>query len=293
MKAICKRELRVLMSGIRGWGYVAIVWLGAAISVLFNNLLTGSPKFEMNVMYIALSMIPATALASMDSFQAERRQNTERLLFSLPIRNSAIVMGKLLAHIVPVLIASAGLCLFPLMFMLLGGTSLASALAAVLALAVLGIACMAAGLMISACSSGRTAAFLTTAIALVLSWAAPYAAAYLEMMTDINIPMLLGCMLLVFLVVWYLSRNAYLSIGLTAAAEIPMLLAYLQGSGARLLKAVAVGVRSLSLFEGLGSFVNGLLDGRMMILWAGSAVLFLFVTLLYMGNRRQAKRRAL
>ena len=39
MKAICKRELRALFGGLRGWGYAAIVLLGAAISVMLNNLL--------------------------------------------------------------------------------------------------------------------------------------------------------------------------------------------------------------------------------------------------------------
>ena len=40
-------------------------------------------------------------------------------------------------------------------------------------------------------------------------------------------------------------------------------------------------------------FVNGVLDGSAMIQWIAVAVLCTFITILYIGSRRQAKRRAL
>ena len=293
MKAICKRELRALMGGFRGWGYVAIVLLGAAVSVILNNLLAGSPKFEMSAMYIALSMIPATAIAAADSFQVEKRQKTERLLFSLPIRNSGIVIGKLLAHMVPVVIAAIGLCVFPLVMKLFGPVDLVSAYAVIAALLMMGIACMALGLAVSACVNGRATAFLATVILLVLSWAAPYAADYLSMMTGVTIPIMIGCMVLSFVICWQLSGSVAAGTIITVIVEIPLLLAYLDGSGASLLKNAAAVVRKLSLFDGLNAFVNGLMDGRALIMWAVVAAFMVFVMLLYIGNRRQAGRRAL
>ena len=261
--------------------------------MLVNNVLTGAPQFETSIYYIALSMIPATALATMDAFQAERRQNTERLIYSLPLKNTDIVLGKLAALMVPLMIAMACLCLFPAAMTMLGPTPLGSAYASILALALLGAAMMAVGLFISACACSRAVAFLGTVAALALSWAAPYAGAYLETVGTVTVLMMLAFMLLAFTLTYLLSSSGLLGIVMAALVEIPMLLSYLQNTGAQLMQSVADGVAALSLFEGLNSFINGLLDGRMLVTWAAVVCLFAFFTILYVGNRRQAKRRAL
>lgn len=293
MKAICKRELRALFGGMRGWGYAAIVLLGTAVSVLTNNLLSGAPKFELNAYYVALSMIPATALATADAFQAERRQNTERLLFSLPLSNADIVLGKMLALIVPVAGSMAVICLFPLLLSLFGTISLASAYGSIAALFAMGVAMMAIGLGISVCANRASVAALITVVVLVLSWAAPYAGSMLEATSTLTVPMMLAFMLLAFVATYFLSNSSMLGIVMAAAVEIPLLLAYLQGNGAAVLDALGGGVYALSLFDGLNSFVNGLFDGRTLIAWMAAAAFIVFLTVLYVGNRRQGKRRAL
>lgn len=293
MKAICKRELRTLMSGFRGWGYVAIVLLGAALSVLMNNLVYGATQFERNAMYIALSMIPATALASADAFQAEKRQHTERLLYSLPFRNSSIVMGKLLAHFAPVAIAALGLCVFPAALTLMGSVALTSAYVSILALFLLGVACMSVSLCVSACVNGRGTAIFTTIAILMLSWAAPYVSAQVNAMSEINVWMLVGSALLIFVVFWRMSGSVLIGTVIAAFVEAPALLACRSGNSADVLNYVAAGIRRLSLFEGLNPFINGLLDGSVLVMWVAVSAFMVCVMILYIGNRRQTGRRVL
>ena len=293
MKAVFKRELHSLLGGLRGWGYAAIVLIGAAVSALMNNFIAGSTRFEVGIFYIALSMIPATALASADVFQAERRQNTERLLYSLPLKTADIVLGKMAALMVPVLIAFAGLCIFPVFLSLFGQVPLGMAYASILALLLLGIAMMGLGLMVSACANNRYVAFILTVALLALSWLAPVLADFVGSAAKVTITMMIAFMLAAFALVYMLSNNAYLGIVGAGLVEIPMLLSYLQGTGDQLMDTVAGGVRALSLFEGLNLFINGLMDGSAMIMWIASAALFTVITILYIGSRRQAKRRAL
>ncbi len=293
MKAICKRELRALLRGLRGWGYVAVVLLAAAVAVLLTNLIQGDPRFEINAYYIAWGMIPATAILTADCFQAERRECTERLLYSLPVSNTGIVLGKLLASFVPVFLAGAGLCLFPLFMSLFGPVPRKAAAALIAALVFMGMSFNAVGVFISACSRRRWTAALLTVAVLGLSWAAPYAANFLEMVSHVTLPMMLCAVLLAGLIVWSISGSAVLATIAAALVEIPMLLAYLRGSGEALMGAVAQGVGALSLFRGLDSFMYGLLDGRRMISWLAATALFAFLTVLYLANRRQAKRRSL
>ena len=293
MKAIFKRELRALMGGLRGWGYVAIALLGTGASALLLNILSLSARFETNANYMALFLIPATMAAATDSYQADRRQNTERLIFSMPIGNADIVLGKLLAHLVPVAIAGAGMCMFPLMLSLYGEVGWAAALSTILAVTVLGAVMMSIGLCISACSRNRTVAALCIAAVLIVSWASPLAAELIASRGELNLMMMASFMMVGFALVYLFSGSALLGIFAAAVIEVPVLLAYLQGTGAELMASIGQGIEALNLFGGLNPFVNGLFDGRVLIGWLAIAALFGFVNMLLVAGRRQAKRRAL
>ena len=293
MKAIFKRELRALMGGLRGWGYITIMLLGAGTSVFLVNLLNLSTRFEASISYIALFLIPATIVAATDSFQADRRQNTERLLFSLPLKTIDIVLGKLLAHLVPVAVTGVMLCAFPLILSLYGPIGWGAALSGVLALTALGAVMMAIGVCMSACSKNRLIAVLAIAAVLAASWAAPMAAEMISTRGSLDLMMMISFMLVGFTATYLLSNSAMAGIVVAAVIEVPVLLHYLQGTGAELMKTVGNGIDSINLFAGLNPFVNGLMDGGVLIGWLAVAALFAFVTTLVIDNRRQAKRRAL
>ena len=293
MKAIFKRELRALMGGLRGWGYVAIMLLGAGASVFLLNYLNLSTRFEAGVNYIALFLIPATIAAAADSFQADRRQNTERMLYSLPLKTADIVLGKLLAHLVPVAVTGAGLCAFPLILSLYGPIGWAAALSGVLALTVLGAAMMSIGVCLSACSKNRIIAVLAIAAVLAASWASPMAADLIKSRGTLSIMMMACFMLVGFTATYLLSNSALAGIIAAAVIEVPVLLHYLRGTGAELMQAIGSGVDSLNLFAGLNPFVNGLMDGGVLIGWIAVAALFALIAVFVTDNRRQAKRRAL
>ena len=293
MKAIFKRELHALLTSLRGWGYVAVVLLTAAVTVLMKNVIGGEVQFELNVRYIALGMIPATVIAAADVFQADRRQNTERLLYSLPLRNWQIVAGKLLALLVPVAIAMLGLCLYPLMLLPFCKIALASAYASVLALAFVGITLMSIGLYVSAYANNLLTAILGIIALPIVSWAAPIAAGYLAAVPSVNLALIIGVMLMVFAAVWLMSGSGMIAVVMTAVIEIPLLISYLRRSGNALMGSVAEMIGSLNLFDTLSPFENGLLDGRVLVGQLAAAAFFTFMTVLLIYSRRQAKRRAL
>ncbi len=293
MRAVCKRELRALMRTLRGWSYAAIVLLCAGVVVLMNHLLTGSVHLESGIHYIALAMIPAAAIASADAFHAERRQNTERLLFSLPLKNWQIVLGKLTALCVPVLITGIALCAFPLMLLPFGAVPLKAVFACIGVLSALGIAMMSVGLFVSACTKNAFWSVLATIAVLVLSWFAPMIAALVESVFAVNLGLVIALMIVVFALSYVLSRHAVVSIAMTALVEVPVLYFYLRGEGHRVMTFITDGIRSLSLFDGLSTYSIGLMDARLIVGALVTAALFALFTVLSVANRRQAKRRAL
>lgn len=293
MKAIFKRELHALLTSLRGWGYIAVVLLTAAVAVLMKNVIGGEVRFELNVQYIALGMIPATVIAAADAFQADRRQNTERLLYSLPLRNWQIVVGKMLALLVPVGIAAVGLCMYPLMLMPFCKVSIGSAYASILALVFIGITLMAIGLYVSAAANNLLTAILGIIVLPLASWAAPIAAGYLAAVPSVNLALVIGVMLMVFAAVWLMSGSGMIAVCMAAAAEIPLLISYLRRSGSVLMDGAAAMVESLNLFDTLTPFESGMLDSRVLIGQLAAAAFFTFMTVLLIYSRRQAKRRAL
>jgi len=293
MKVVFKRELSALLCGLRGWGYAVVVLLCTAVLVIRNNLMTGSAHFEVNAPYIALAMIAATALTAADAFHADRRQNTERLLYSLPLKNTDIVLGKLLAHFVPVMIAGIGLCAYPAMMLLLGEVPLETAYTSILMLTTLGIAMMSIALFISACTPNVWMGMLCTLAVLALSWLAPLGAQYIRGIFTFNIGLVIAVMIIVFVVSYWVSGSSMAAIVMTALVEIPLLLHYWRGTGSELMHAAAQGIASLSLFDGLSACVNGILDGRVLAGYLAAAAFAAVCTVMYIGNRRQAKRRAL
>ena len=293
MRAVCKRELHALMRSLRGWGYAAIVLLCAGAAVLMNHLRTGSVHLESSIHYIALAMIPAAAMASADAFHAERRQNTERLLFSLPLKNGQIVLGKLAALCVPVLIAGIGLCAFPLMLLPFGEVPLKAVFACIGVLTALGIAMMSVGLFVSSCTKNAFLSVLATMAALVLSWFAPMIAALIESVFSVNLGLVIALMIAVFALSYALSRNGVIAVAVTALVEVPVLYLYLSGSGHMVMNALTDGIRSLSLFDGLSAYSIGLMDARLIAGALVTAALFAVFTVLSVANRRGAKRRAL
>ena len=293
MRAVCKRELHALMRTLRGWGYAAVVLLCAGAVVLMNHLRTGSVHLESSIHYIALAMIPAAAIASADAFHAERRHNTERLLYSLPLKNWQIVWGKLAALCVPVLIAGIGLCAFPLMLLPFGEVPLKAAFACIGVLTALGIEMMSVGLFVSVCTKNAFWSVLVTIAVLVLSWFAPMFAALIESTFAVNWGLVIALMIAVFALSYALSRNGVISIAVTALVEVPVLYLYLSGSGYVVMNVITDGIRSLSLFDGLGSYSIGLADMRLIVGALVTAALFAVFTVLCVANRRGAKRRAL
>lgn len=98
MSAIYKRELRAFFSSPIGYIFVAVFF--AVNGALFNYMVLrssdsgGIGTYYMTILFLFIIIIP---LLTMKLFSDERRQHTEQLLLSAPVRLSAMVCGKFFA----------------------------------------------------------------------------------------------------------------------------------------------------------------------------------------------------
>ena len=98
MIAIYKRELRAFFSSPIGYIFVAVFF--AVNGALFNYMVLrssdsgGIGTYYMTILFLFIIIIP---LLTMKLFSDERRQHTEQLLLSAPVRLGAMVCGKFFA----------------------------------------------------------------------------------------------------------------------------------------------------------------------------------------------------
>lgn len=98
MSAIYKRELRAFFSSPIGYIFVAVFF--AVNGALFNYMVLrssdsgGIGTYYMTILFLFIIIVP---LLTMKLFSDERRQHTEQLLLSAPVRHSAMVCGKFFA----------------------------------------------------------------------------------------------------------------------------------------------------------------------------------------------------
>ena len=121
MTAIFKKELRVAFSGLFGYFAVAILLLFTGIFTVLINILTGSPEFSVTLSGMGLVLAVLIPFLTMRSIAEERHSRTDKLLYSLPIKMSRVVLGKFFATLALFAIPTAISALYPIILWFFGG----------------------------------------------------------------------------------------------------------------------------------------------------------------------------
>ena len=169
MTAILKRELRALLHTFRGWGFLALLFLGAGLGTYLNIVRTGSAFFTAALPFASYAMAPGAILLSCTAFTAETSHGTERVLFALPVSSLSVLLGKLLARVLWVLVGCALVCVYPVVLCFVGeNVSFAENLLPVVTLAAMGLMFVSISLACSACSA-NTGTALAMSVVLALA----------------------------------------------------------------------------------------------------------------------------
>ncbi|MBE6596404.1 MAG: hypothetical protein E7641_01925 [Ruminococcaceae bacterium] len=134
MTAIFKRELRSYFVSPRAYAVIGIAVLFSGVLLTAFNLISLSPSLnylceEMKLIYAIITPVLASALIS-----GEIKSGRYRLLFSLPVKSSRIVLGKYLAMMTVLLIPTVIIAVYPLILSLFGEVNLGEAYLSVLGL---------------------------------------------------------------------------------------------------------------------------------------------------------------
>ncbi len=179
MIAIIRRELVAYFSSLLAYMVIAL-FLGVTGFYFYSNLsffllsggfdvARGLWQFQLHDMrQIMLTLLP---LLTMRLFAEERRLGTLELLWTYPLRDVEIVLGKYLASLLVLLLMLVPTLAFPALLMQTHApVAIGALLAGYLGLFLLGAAFLACGILVSALTDSQVLAAAVTFSLLLLFW---------------------------------------------------------------------------------------------------------------------------
>ncbi len=226
MKAIFKKELRSFFLSMTGYALIAFLITFVGIYFMIYNIGYGYPYFAYTLSGVMLILLVLVPVITMRSFAEEKKNRTDQLLFTSPIKIRDIVLGKYAAMVSVFFVPNVVFCLFPLIIKTMGNSSLLSDYVSLMEFFLMGCAFIAIGMFFSSVTkSPMIAAVITFAVTLILYiW--DTLIGYLPSSAFANLAVLIVIVICGALLLHHVNKNKYLSIGLAAVA-VSLLAVYL------------------------------------------------------------------
>ena len=169
MKAIFKKELRSFFLSMTGYALIAFLITFVGIYFMIYNIGYGYPYFAYTLSGVMLILLVLVPVITMRSFAEEKKNRTDQLLFTSPIKIRDIVLGKYAAMVSVFFVPNVVFCLFPLIIKTMGNSSLLSDYVSLMEFFLMGCAFIAIGMFFSSVTeSPMIAAVITFAVTLIL-----------------------------------------------------------------------------------------------------------------------------
>lgn len=285
MTAVLKHEMRAYSHSISAYLFCAFLLVFVGIGAMMYNIQSAVANFEYVLEFVCIGLTVIIPVLTMRSIAEEKRQKTDQLLYSLPLKTSDIVMGKYIAMLTMYLAPLLIVAIYPLIFAQYGEVYLLTAYGSLFAFFMLGAALIAVGMFISSLTDNQGfAAGISIALFLFNYFSVTLAENISS--TSFGAALAVGLMALVLgVIVYHLTRSVSIGyavgIGILAAACIAV---YVDSSSlAELLPNV---MKSLSLFSRFYVFVNGVFDMTSIVFYLSVIVLFLLLTVQSLEKRR-------
>lgn len=227
MSAVYKRELRAYMNNVYGWLFMAILLLFTGYMMFQNNLYDKAPEFELTLsgsQYALLLLIPILCMRSM----AEDRHNkTDMFYLSLPMKTSAVVLGKYFAMLTVYAIPCAILCVYPLVLGAFGTVNFLIAYLSILLFLILGAALIAVCQFLSSLTDNLVIAAVLGVLAVAVLLFAPWLSYIIPQTAIASFWGLIVVACLVTGVAFLVTRNLTVTAITGTASIVPMCAVYI------------------------------------------------------------------
>ncbi len=285
MIAVLKHELSGYFHSLTAYIFSAFLLAFVGIGALIYNIQSAVANFEYVLGYVCLGFAVIIPILTMRVIAEERKQKTDQLLYSLPIRTSQIVMGKYFALLTVYLVPLCIVAVYPLIFAQFGEVYLPTSYGSLFAFFMMGAAMIAAGTFISSLTENQGFAAGIAVPVILLNYYSVTLAEYVSATASGSAAALIVTAVLLGFVIRHLTKNRNLAYGISILIMFAVVIIYFADSS-RFEGLVPDIMTKLSLFERFYTFVNGVFDLTAIIYYITVIIFFLFLSVQSLEKRR-------
>lgn len=285
MIAVLKHELSGYFHSLTAYIFSAFLLAFVGIGALIYNIQSAVANFEYVLGYVCLGFVVIIPILTMRVIAEEKKQKTDQLLYSLPIRTSQIVMGKYFALLTVYLVPLCIVAIYPLIFAQFGEVYLLTSYGSLFAFFIMGAAMIAVGTFISSLTENQGFAAGITIPIILLNYYSVTLAEYVSATASGSVAAMLVIAFLLGFIIRHLTKNQNLSYGISILIMLLVLVTYFVDSSKfeGLLPDI---MKKLSLFERFYTFINGIFDLTAIIYYITVIIFFLFLSVQSLEKRR-------
>lgn len=285
MIAIFKREFKSHFIGMTGFLFAAILLLFTGVFATQFHLLGGYASFEYTLQSTCTVLLLVVPLLTMRSLTEDKRAKTDRLLYSLPLKLSQIILGKYLAMLAVFAVPTLIIAVYPLILGAFGTVNLASAYACLLAFFLLGAALIALCLFLSTLADSQVIAAILGFGAVFLLYIIRSISSMIPALSAVSFVCFVIIGALVSLAGYYLTRSIPAACIVGAVCILPTVIIFLTNSS--LFEGLFPALLSkLALFNRFEAFVYGIFDIPTILLYLSVSIFFVALTVLAAEKKR-------
>lgn len=170
MLPVFTRELAAFFRTIIGFIFMGIFLIITGVFFTIDNLIPQSANYLSVLGGISFVFLVGVPVLTMRLLAEERRQKTDQLLLTSPLRISGIVLGKYFAAVAVFLLTLVITLLYPLELSLVGAISVSEIAAGYMGIFLIGCAFISVGLFVSSLTENQVVAAVVTFGLLLLTW---------------------------------------------------------------------------------------------------------------------------
>lgn len=285
MKSVYTRELKSYFTSFMGYVFIAFIMLAVGIYSWFINFLNQSPNFEYVVYNLNFIFLIAVPIITMRVFTEEKKQKTDMLLYSLPLKSSEIVLGKFFALITLMLISTVLICILPLILSIFGSISLMTSYSTITGFFLLGTALISIGVFVSAATDNQIVAAATTFTVLFISYLSSTIANGIS--TSAFSSFVSFCVISVLIALFAAIITKNISFGIIIACILCTVTVAIYLFFPTVMEgALQNTLQFISLFDRLSYFVTGVFDLTSVFYYLSITVMFIVLSTLTFEKRR-------
>ena len=285
MTAVFKHELRAYLHSFVTYLFCGFLLIFTGIGAMLYNIQSAVANFEYVLQFICIVTVVILPILTMRIISDEKKQRTDKLLYSLPISTQDIVLGKYLAVLLVFLVPMLIIAVYPLIFKQFGDVYLLTSYGAMLAFFLMGAAMIAIGMFISSLTENQGIAAGITIPILLFNYFSVSLADYVSSSAFGSLVVLMVFAAILSFIVYYCTKNDNLGCAIFIVCVLALGISYFFKSDMYEGLVPAI-MQKLSLFSRFSVFVNGVFDITSIVFYITVAAFFVFLSIQSLEKRR-------